>query len=89
VSVETELRTLVREIMREEVRDEVRRQLAETGNGSPWLTTEQVADMLGTTRAAIHTRLAAGWMSGARVREGKRVLVERKALLAELERKRQ
>ena len=82
MSVETELRAIVREIVREELA------LAQTDNGSPWMTTEQVAELLGTTRNAIHTRLSQGWMSHARVRDGKRVLLERKALLAELAEKR-
>jgi excisionase family DNA binding protein len=56
-------------------------------NGAPWLTTEQAAELLGTSRNAIHQKLAGGWMAGHRIREGKRVLLERTALLAELERK--
>ncbi len=79
MSVETELRALVREIVREELA------LAQTDNGSPWMTTEQAAELLGTSEAAIHTRLSQGWMRHARVRDGKRMLLERKALLAELQ----
>jgi excisionase family DNA binding protein len=82
VSVETELRALVREIVREELA------LAQTDNGSPWMTTEQVAELLGTSVAAIHTRLTQGWMKHARVRDGKRVLFERKALLKDLQERR-
>jgi excisionase family DNA binding protein len=74
--------------IRQLVREEVARGYAETGNGAPWMTVEEVAAMLGTSKAAIHTRLANGWMSHARIREGRRVLINRQALLAELERKR-
>ena len=84
MSVEDEIEALVRRVVRDEV---ARAPAGETS--APWLTVEQTAgELVGTRPAAIHTRLARGWLADARVREGKRVLINRAALLAELERKR-
>lgn len=82
--LEDEVRRIVLDVLREELP----RLLAEHDGHGPWLTVEQAADLVGTSRAAIHTRLSQeGWMAHARIREGKRVLIERAALLAELEQK--
>jgi excisionase family DNA binding protein len=70
------------------VRDELQRALAPTQNGSPWMTTVDAALLLGTTAAAIRQRLHSGWMRGNTIKDGKRVLINRQALMAELEQKR-
>jgi predicted transcriptional regulator len=83
MGLEYEIRAIVREL----VVEEVGRALGEQ-DGAPWMTVEAAAELLGITPAAVHSRLSGGWMRGHTVRDGKRVLIERKALLAELERKR-
>ena len=75
-------------MIREEVAAEVRRALAELTNGAPWMTTEEVATLLGTTPAAIRQRLHGGWLKHDRAKDGRRVLLRRAAVLAALEARR-
>jgi hypothetical protein len=83
VSFESELAAFVRRI----VRDELDR--AELERSEPdWLTTEQAGTIVGTTPGAIRQRLANGWLRGHVVKDGRRTLIERCALLDDLSRRR-
>jgi excisionase family DNA binding protein len=71
-----ELVGLVREVVRKErgaqEREEARRQ---------WLTTEQVAKLVGTSDNAVRLRARRGWLAGEVARDGKRLLIRRSAIL--------
>jgi hypothetical protein len=41
--------------------------------------------MLGVSVQALHKRLSRGWMRGHTIRDGRRILVNRAALLADLD----
>jgi excisionase family DNA binding protein len=77
-----ELVGLVREVVRKErgaqEREEARRQ---------WLTTEQVAKLVGTSDNAVRLRVRRGWLAGDVARDGKRLLVRRSAVLDWLDRR--
>jgi excisionase family DNA binding protein len=77
-----ELRSLIREVVREEQlareRQDARRQ---------WLTTEQVAELVGASENAVRCRLRRGWLAGEVARDGKRLLIRRSAVLDWLDRR--
>jgi excisionase family DNA binding protein len=75
-------------ILRPLVEEEVRRALAQAQNSAPWMSTGEAAQMLGTTPGAIRQRIHKGWLRGNTVKDGRSVLLDRKALLADLEARR-
>jgi hypothetical protein len=77
-----ELRALVREVVDEGRRAEDRRHAQ-----LEWLTTEQIAELVGTTANAVRLRLRRGWLEGDVARDGKRLLVRRSAVLDWLDRR--
>jgi hypothetical protein len=52
-----------------------------------WLTTEQVAELIGTTPNAVRCRVRRGWLAGDVAPDGKRLLVRRSAILDWLDRR--
>jgi excisionase family DNA binding protein len=75
-------------ILRPLVEEEVRRVLAQAQNNAPWMSTEEAAQLLGTTPGAVRQRIHKGWLRGDTVKDGRNVLLNRKALLADLEARR-
>jgi hypothetical protein len=72
-----------REELRAFVQDEVHRAIRAADRAAPreWLTTEDTADLVGTSENAIRCRLRRGWLKGDVARDGKRLLVRRAAVL--------
>ena len=69
---------------------EVRRELAARERADArdeWITIAEAARLLGTSENAIRCRLRRGWMAGDRVKDGRRWLIRRSALLEELDRR--
>lgn len=82
VDAREELRGFVDQAVREAL---AARERAEARH--EWLTTDEAAELLATTGNAIRCRLRRGWLAGDAVRDGKRWLVRRAAVLDELDRK--
>ena len=72
------------------VREAVRAELASRERGEArreWLTTDEAAQLLGTTGNAVRCRLRRGWLVGDVTRDGNRLLVRKAALLDDLDRR--
>lgn len=50
-----------------------------------WVDTDDAAAMLSTTPNAVRCRIRRGWLRGDVVRDGKRLLISRAAILEDLE----
>ncbi len=55
-------------------------------NRRVFLTADEAATLLRTTRRAVYALIERGWMAGAVCRIGRRVLIRRKELIALVER---
>jgi excisionase family DNA binding protein len=79
-----------REELRAFIQNVVHAELERRGRAAAekqWLTTEEAAQMLGTSTKGIQNRLSRGWLRADTTRDGKRILIRRAALLEDLERK--
>ncbi len=82
VDAREELRAFVAEAVRDAL---AARDRAEARHD--WLTTPEVAEIVGTSENAVRCRLRRGWLGEDVARDGKRLLVRRSALLDHLEKR--
>lgn len=85
-SLSPEARDELRAFVRSEVRQEIAaRERADARD--EWVTVAEAARLLGTSENAIRCRLKRGWMAGDVVKDGKRWLIRRSALLEKLDKR--